>query len=94
MLGHAIEGMPQHYATATIARLVGLANKVTETRDHVTLLRVINGQPSKVTQKSRKKKNGLNVETSKPLIYIGKFGAAGRIRTHDPLVRSYHAARK
>ena len=44
LLGHALEGMPQHYcATATIARLVALANKVTETRDHVTLLRVING---------------------------------------------------
>ena len=43
LLGHALEGMPQHYATATIARLVTLANKVTETRDHVTLLRVING---------------------------------------------------
>jgi integrase len=43
LLGHAIEGTPQHYATATIARLVALANKVTETRDHVTLLRVING---------------------------------------------------
>jgi len=42
LLGHALEGMPQHYATATIARLVTLANKVTETRDHVTLLRVIN----------------------------------------------------
>jgi hypothetical protein len=41
--GHAIERMPQHYATATIARLIALANKVTETRDHVTLLRVING---------------------------------------------------
>ena len=43
LLGHVIGGMPQHYATATIGRLVGLANKVTETRDHVTLLRVING---------------------------------------------------
>jgi integrase len=36
LLGHAIEGTPQHYATATIARLVALVNKVTETRDHVT----------------------------------------------------------
>jgi integrase len=43
LLGHAIEGMPQHYATSTIARLVELANKVTETRDQTTLLRVING---------------------------------------------------
>ncbi len=28
LLGHAIEGMPQHYATATVARLVDVANKV------------------------------------------------------------------
>ena len=43
LLGHAVEGMPQHYATATIARLVELANKVAQTRDRTTLLRVING---------------------------------------------------
>jgi integrase len=43
LLGHAIEGMPQHYATATVARLVELANRVKETDDRVTLLRVVNG---------------------------------------------------
>ena len=43
LLGHATEDMPRHYATATIARLVELANKVTQTRDRTTLLRVING---------------------------------------------------
>ena len=43
LLGHAITGMPQHYATATIARLVEAANKVTQTRDRTTLLRVVNG---------------------------------------------------
>jgi integrase len=43
LLGHAITGMPQHYATATIARLVEAANKVQETRDRTTLLRVVNG---------------------------------------------------
>lgn len=43
LLGHAIAGMPQHYATATIARLVETANKVATTRDRVTLLRVVNG---------------------------------------------------
>ena len=41
--GHAIAGMPQHYATATIARLVEAANKANETRDRITLLRVVNG---------------------------------------------------
>jgi integrase len=43
LLGHAIEGMPQHYATATVARLVEVANKANETRDRTTLLRVVNG---------------------------------------------------
>jgi site-specific recombinase XerD len=40
---HAVEGMAQHYATAEIARLVELADKVQETRDRTTLLRVVNG---------------------------------------------------
>jgi integrase len=43
LLGHAVEGMSQHYATSTIARLVEVANKVMQTRDRTTLLRVING---------------------------------------------------
>lgn len=43
LLGHAIDGMPQHYATATVARLVEAANRVTQTRDRTTLLRVVNG---------------------------------------------------
>lgn len=43
LLGHAVEGMPSHYATATVARLVDLANSVRETRDRTTLLRVVNG---------------------------------------------------
>ena len=37
---------------------------------------------------SGEKKNGLEAEASKPLIYYEIVGAAGRIRTHDPLVRS------
>jgi integrase len=43
LLGHLIEGMPQHYATATVARLVDAANKVATTIDRTTLLRVVNG---------------------------------------------------
>jgi hypothetical protein len=42
LLGHALMGMPQHYATATIARVVEAANKVQETCDRTTLLRVVN----------------------------------------------------
>lgn len=43
LLGHAVEGMPQHYATATLARLLEAANKVQHTVDRMTLLRVVNG---------------------------------------------------
>ena len=42
LMGHAVAGMPQHYATATIERLVEAANKVQATRDR-TLLKVVNG---------------------------------------------------
>lgn len=43
LLGHAIDSMPQHYATATVARLVQAANSVRRTADRTTLLRVVNG---------------------------------------------------
>ena len=43
LLGHVIDGMPQHYAAATVARLVEAANKVAHTVDRTTLLRVVNG---------------------------------------------------
>ncbi len=43
LLGHAIAGMPQHYATATIERLVDAANSATGTLDRTTVLRVVNG---------------------------------------------------
>jgi integrase len=42
LLGHAVAGMPQHYASATVARLVEAANRVALTRDRTTLLRVAN----------------------------------------------------
>lgn len=43
LLGHAVDGMPQHYAAATVARLLEAANKVQHTVDRTTLLRVVNG---------------------------------------------------
>lgn len=43
LLGHAVDGMPQHYATATLARLLDAANSVLTTRDRTTVLRVVNG---------------------------------------------------
>jgi hypothetical protein len=42
LLRDALMGMPQHYVTATIARVVKAANKVQETCDRTTLLRVVN----------------------------------------------------
>lgn len=43
LLGHAVDGMPQLYAAATVARLVDAANLVQHTVDRTTLLRVVNG---------------------------------------------------
>lgn len=43
LLGHASGEMSDLYATATVARLVELANRVSDTRDRTTLLRVVNG---------------------------------------------------
>ena len=43
LLGHASDEMAQHYAGATVQRLVEQANKVSETIDRTTLLRVVNG---------------------------------------------------
>ena len=44
LLGHAMQGMPQHYATATVARPVEAANSVSMTVDRTTLLRVVNSR--------------------------------------------------
>jgi hypothetical protein len=75
LLGHAMAGMPQHYATATIARLVEVANRVQFTSDRTTILRIVNGnRRSEVrsnvieAEKSRSKKNGLEARASNPLI--------------------------
>ncbi len=43
LLRHAIEGMPQHYSTATVARLVDAANRAAFTVDRTLLLRLVNG---------------------------------------------------
>ena len=42
LLGHAVQGMPQHYATATLERLLDAANSVLQTRDRTMVLRVVN----------------------------------------------------
>jgi integrase len=43
LLGHAIQGMAQHYAAATLERLLEGANTVLKTRDRTVVLRVVNG---------------------------------------------------
>ena len=43
LLGHAGNGMPQRYATATVARLLEAANAVLKTRGRTMVLRVVNG---------------------------------------------------
>lgn len=43
LLGHTTSSMAQHYAAATIERLVEVANSVRHTKDRTTLLRVVNG---------------------------------------------------
>jgi len=43
LLGHALDGMSEHYATPTVARLTEMANLVQQTRDSMTLLRIVNG---------------------------------------------------
>jgi len=45
-------------------------------------------------RKKPTRKNGPDAEASDPLFHFLFFGAAGRIRTHDPLVRSSVGARK
>lgn len=43
LMGHAIRSMAEHYATPTVSRLVELANRVQNTRDSQTMLRIVNG---------------------------------------------------
>jgi integrase len=43
LLGHAIQSMPGHYASADIGRLIGLANRVLDRVGTQTILRVANG---------------------------------------------------
>jgi len=43
LLGHAIQGMAQHYATATLERLLEAANSVLDKRDRTMVLRVATG---------------------------------------------------
>lgn len=43
LLGHSLRTMPEHYASADIGRLIGLANRVLDRVGTTTILRVANG---------------------------------------------------
>lgn len=43
LLGHAIEGMSQHYAVSTLERMLEAANSVLTGQDRTMVLRVVNG---------------------------------------------------
>ena len=47
LLGHATRTMPEHYASADVGRLVGLANRVLDRVGTVTILRVANGDATR-----------------------------------------------
>lgn len=51
LLGHAVDGMAQHYATATLERLLEAANSVLARRDRTMVLRVV-GQESRARSRA------------------------------------------
>ena len=55
LLGHASGGMAQHYAQATLARLLQAANSVLPTRDRTMVLRVVMDEGKKSRKESRKR---------------------------------------
>ena len=52
--------MPQHYAVATVARLLEAANSVQQTRDRAMVRRVVNGQRSRKSRAKKKRLAGPN----------------------------------
>src|SRR5437773_4995291 len=88
LLGHATRTMPEHYASADVGRLVGLANRVLDRVGTVTILRVANGDATRngamrdpnLWIKGRADGASIWLRGAKPL----KTGAPGRVRTHDP----------
>jgi Phage integrase family len=99
ILWHSNPSMTRHYSMAQIVELHAALEKIKEDtgrwnkslatlrREHEEAVRGTLGgkSPPRVPPA---KKDGLEAEASKPLIYYEIVGAAGRNRTHDPLVRS------
>lgn len=77
LLGHKNGDITSHYSAPEIEELLAAANRICDTdsrKSHST--------------GDAKKKNRLGAYAHKRLILLLYFGAPGRIRTHDPLVRS------
>ena len=72
LLGHAIEGMPRHYATTSDTRLVEAANKVLRTPgpgDAAAGRQRLKGRFEIRSRNSRAERiDGLEIRISKPLI--------------------------
>jgi hypothetical protein len=104
LLDHAAQTMSGHYARGDLGRLMREANLVLNRQETRTVLRTVAGRfchrrrrPAKTMQPGHVDKRSHRGPTvawrtwfcgAKSLI----FGAAGRIRTHDPLVRSQFRA--
>jgi hypothetical protein len=82
--------MSGHYASADVERLLRLANLVLNRNETRTVLRVANGWPVERPPVDNGSRGGPAM-TKRTWISRSKslsHGAAGRNRTHDPLVRS------
>jgi len=94
VLWHSTRSMTHHYSVAQIVEIHAALEKIKEDtgrwNQSLAMLkaeqREIGGRQSPKSPPT--KNNGLGARAAKPLISQKKTGAAGRIRTHDPLVRS------
>jgi Phage integrase family len=100
LLGHATHTMSGHYASGDLGRLMREANLVLNRQETRTVLRIVAGRfmSPKTAHQQRpcNRDMWINGPTEVPrlhgrLVFASRSlicGAAGRIRTHDPLVRS------
>jgi integrase len=88
LLGHANHSMAGHYASADVGRLLKQTNLVLNREETRTVLRIVNADARELCTKGSCRgpaaRETASIATRNPL----NIGAPGRIRTHDPLVRS------
>ena len=84
LLGHANHSMAGHYASADVGRLLTQANLILNLEETRTVLRVATAGEGGLWIKGPAARKTSALVARKSLIN----GAPGRIRTHDPLVRS------